>query len=1119
MIKILKASAGSGKTYRLAKQYITLLLTGDEQAYRHILAVTFTNKATGEMKQRILKELDQLAREPEKSPYYNDFVPALLPDATALQTCAKQRLAALLHDYSAFSVSTIDRFFQQTLKAFSREIGHFASYQIELDKEALAEETVDRLLDGLSEEEGGKEDSLLDWLTESVLQGLEEGTKFSLDRQLDKMANSLLSERFRDLMASAGIDEKQAFERHHLRKLIGKCRDIVRAYEKDVRSAAAEILRLLKDHYDLEGKDLAPSPRAIVKLADESGKNGIGKPSEAFFKAIANPDKWLLRAAAEKAPDIDRVLGDAMERLTGLFGPRFKLYRTALAIKGQIYDLGIAAELRKEFAALQEEKNILNLDDSNSLLRDIIDGSDAPFVYEKTGVRYEHFLLDEFQDTSTVQWSNFFPLLLNSESGDGHNLIVGDVKQSIYRWRGSDWQLLDHGVQDSFRLPEGAIEPLQDNWRTLPEIVGVNNRFFLFAAAQLDLREKDPDRSVSRIYKDVWQMPKKGEAQDGCVESVFCQARDEEMDQILLAIADYRALGWDYGDIAILTRTNKEGAEIAQALIREKIPVVSDDALAVKASVTVRRLVSQLSLIQQPGQEKREDGSLTVNGYLAQQMGLTAWKEEDSYNSLPDLAEAILRELHAYDPDTYDSEVPYIQAFMDYLQDRVAVDGNDLSRFLQHWKEADPKIVPPEVGRSIRIMTVHKAKGLEFPCVILPFLDGLKLYDSRSQQWCIPETAGTELEGVADGAYHVPLSSHSTDTLFAASYFAERHLQLIDNLNLLYVAMTRPMGNLRLISALPNASSRKKLPKEFSIQSFTDRILKEGVEAIGEAPLCDWTDKTGICELLYAFARFDGLESQPRTDDAEPERYRKGAGVSKERLEEIRKGRKKEEMEEPVEAIPATYPSYPLNGSADQTVDAAGEEIPIGQRNRLKFSAEAADFFGEDGATGFDASPRVMGTVLHDILSQVVHPETDLEPAVRHAVRSGLLPAARSEEILHILKERIGSILGLHPDWFPTPESGSRILNEISLMDRDGQIWRPDRIVFPSEGHAIVIDYKFGKRNPGPAEADRELRSYLRQIGRYAALLREMGYPAVEAYLWFPLAAPDEAVITLPRQV
>ena len=1116
MIKVLKASAGSGKTFRLAKQYLTLLLKDSEDAYRHILAVTFTNKATGEMKQRILKELDILASTPEKSDYYRDFVPGLLPDAASLKERAKQRLAALLHDYSAFAVSTIDRFFQQTLKAFSREIGHFASYQIELDKDALSAETVDRLLDSLTEEDAGKKDSLLDWLTASVMQGLEEGDRFSLDRQLYDVAKSLLSEHYRELIADAGIDEKEAYGRSHLKQLIDRCKDIVSSYEEEARTLAEKILSLLKEHYELSGMDLGTSPRAVIlKLVDKKVKGVIEKPSNAFFKCIPDPSSWLLKEAGKKAPDVESVIGEPLRRLAALLGPRYAVYRTACTIKGQLYNLGIAAELRKEFAALQEERNILNLEDSNSLLRGIIDGSDAPFVYEKTGIRYDHFLLDEFQDTSTVQWKNFFPLLLESQSKKGDNLIVGDVKQSIYRWRGSDWQLLDRGVQRDFHLPDSAVEPLQDNWRTLPQVVDVNNRFFLFAAAQLDLRKGDPDRPISRIYKDVWQTARKGTPQDGCVEAVFCRERDEEIPLVLQAIADYRQQEWDYGDIAILTRTNKEGAAIAEALIREKIPVVSDDALAVKASVTVRRLVSQLSMILQPGEERRTDGSLTVNGFLAERMGLKAWKEEDAYNSLPDLAEALLRELRDYDPDTYDNEVPYIQAFMDYLQDRVALDGNDLSRFLVHWKEANPKIVPPEVGRSVRIMTVHKAKGLEFPCVILPYLDGISLFDAKSPLWCIPETVGTELEGVADGAYLVKLSSKSDQTFFAGSYAGEKHLQLIDNLNILYVAMTRPKCNLRVISTLPSAAARKKLPRVFSVREYTDRIREEGLGALGDAPLAQWTDMSGLCELFYTFARFDGLMRLPAEDDqAQPECFRLGEPVSRSRFKQIAP----DKATEPVEILPAAYPSYPLNAAPDQLLDETGEAIPIGQRNRLKFSAEAADFFGEDGATGFDASPRVMGTVLHDILSQVVYPETDLETAVRDAVRSGLLPEARSAEIHRILSERIAAIRKEHPDWFPAPESACRVLNETSLLDREGEFHRPDRVIFLPDGEAVIVDYKFGKRNPGPAEADREIRGYLRQIGRYAALLREMGCRDVRAYLWYPLAAPEEAVITLRQQ-
>ena len=1087
MIKVLKASAGSGKTFRLAKQYILLLLTSDSpEAYRHILAVTFTNKATAEMKQRILKELDILARRPEQSGYHDDLVPKHFPNDSALQAAAGKRLAALLHDYSAFAVSTIDRFFQQTLRAFSREIGHFASYQIDLDRNSLLQESVDRVLDKLSDEDGKDSQSLLNWLIEGIIEDCRQGKKFKLDDQLTTIAKSLHSSDYRDKIEAAGIDEEAAFDRGHLKQLVEECKRIIGSFEKEMKEQSEEVLRLLAEHYGADDSALGRSVRRIAKF-DQPPKDGYiaEKSRENFLNALADSNQWIAGTWRRKITDGDLVLEKPMSRILEMLGRPYKVYLSAELILKGLFNLGIAAELRKEYAELQQEKNILNLDDSNTLLRDIIDGSDAPFVYEKTGVRYNHFLLDEFQDTSTVQWGNFLPLLKESQDNHGDNLVVGDVKQCIYRWRGSDWQLLDRGIEKVFHLPDDAVEAMKDNWRTLPLVVDTNNRFFSFAAQQLDLHEQDKEQTFSRLYRDVGQEARRGKPGEGFVEAIFCAEKDSETEEALQAVRRYHDLGWDYGDIAILVRKNDDGALVASRLIEEGIPVISDEALAVNISVTVRRLVSQLERINRP--DFGEEGRPSVAAYMAREMGLSEWKESESYHSLADLAEEILRELQARQPELYQAEIPYIQAFMDYLQDRTALDGNDLSVFLEHWSKAELTLATPETGHAVRIMTIHKAKGLEFPCVILPYLHKEELYHTKNPvRWCILPKEDQDLGALAGNAFRVPLTDKSKFNCFEKAYATERQLQIIDNLNVLYVAMTRPKCNLSLISAIPK-------------QNVLDTLS-------GEGPF-DLSDESGLSELLFAFAMQGGMEAL--SDDTGEVRFLVGTPVPV---------RKEEEKTDSVRAIPAAYPSYPLNGTPDQTVDAEGEEIPIGQRNRLKFSADAADFFGEDGATGFDASPRVMGTVLHDILSQVVYPETDLEPAVRDAVRSGLLPAAREEEILGILSERITSIRGQHPDWFPAPGSGCHILNETSILDRDGQIWRPDRVIFPAEGKAVIVDYKFGKRNPGPAEADREIRGYLRQIGRYAKMLREMGYPAVEAYLWYPLAGPEEAVITLRPQ-
>lgn len=266
-----------------------------------------------------------------------------------------------------------------------------------------------------------------------------------------------------------------------------------------------------------------------------------------------------------------------------------------LIISNLIFSLGLAGEFYREFDALLKEKNIMCLDESNTILRDIIAGSDAPFVYEKLGVRFEDFLLDEFQDTSNIQWENFLPLLRESESRSGKSLVVGDVKQSIYRFRDSDWELLGHKVSEEFR--NASVEPLQGNWRSTREVVKFNNAFFEKAADALGLQD---------IYSDVAQTIEKKEEQGGFVRISFC---DEQLEMVLESVETAIRNNARPGDIAILVRKKAEGAKVAEYLISKGYPVLSDDSLNLKSSIVVRRLVSLLSGLDNPDDK--------INSFLA----------------------------------------------------------------------------------------------------------------------------------------------------------------------------------------------------------------------------------------------------------------------------------------------------------------------------------------------------------------------------------------------------------------------------------------------------------------------------------------------------------------------
>ena len=725
-MKVLKASAGSGKTYTLSKTYIDLLLNSEDRyAYRHILAVTFTNKATAEMKARILRDLKELS---------------------ATDPRARRILTDILHDYSAFAVSTIDKFFQQTLRAFSREIGQFASYQVELDRNSLIQEAMDRILDSLTPDQ--KE--LVDWLRESVMDKVEQGQRFNLDEGLFEIGQRLKSEEHRKLGEKYGIDDSEAFSKEHLKAIRESCRKVIRDFEK----AAAE-----------EGLEVEPGEK-------------IQMPAKKQLKA--NPN------------------------LEPLFEKSYGIYCTAFSIYRLVFSLGLAGEFHKAFESLLKEKNVMPLDDSNAILRDIIDGSDAPFVYEKLGVRYEHFLLDEFQDTSRIQWENFLPLLRESESkaepGKVSNLIVGDVKQSIYRWRDSDWKLLGEEVQKAF--PGVVPVPMGENWRSAPAVVDFNNRFFKFAAEAIG----------TEIYDDVHQDVKSEEKQKGRVRVTFT---DSQEDAVTASVIEAREAGARWSDIAVLVRNRKEGSQLAERLILDGFPVISDDSLSLKSSITVRRLVSLLNCMENPGN--------TVGGYLAGKMGICF---PEFHHSLPDLCEELLRSLRDYDEASFAGETLYVQAFMDDLKSWVDINGNNLRGFLRHWADSDPYVGSPEDADSIRILTIHKSKGLEFPHVIFPYAEKVTLF-KESVHWCLLNGGGTQLGDTVTGIYPVPLNSTSEQSLFAQAYHKEKEMQAIDNINVFYVALTRAEKSLHIISKPPGKTFCNALDKDRQTYTkFSEMLYK-----------------------------------------------------------------------------------------------------------------------------------------------------------------------------------------------------------------------------------------------------------------------------------------------------
>lgn len=1040
MINVLSASAGSGKTYNLARKYISIVLgSRDRYAYRHVLAVTFTNKATAEMKARILKELHVLATDTVHSPYYKDFVPGMFPDAAALGAVAERVLHDILHDYSAFSISTIDKFFQQALRAFAKEIGYFASYQVQIDKDALIQETVDRILDGLTE----KNADVLEWISDTAAEELEQGHRFDMDKSFAEMGKLLKSTEHASLAGRIGMDDKEAYSKENVRNIRRVCTDIMRSFVLDVKERATAVMDVLN------ANGLSPEDTfkkwlgAIRKYVALSEKDPLPEPTDTFLRNCNDSDKWFTKAMAKlHLSRVESSLAPVLEHFAALFvdgdggaSARYREYSSAALINGTVQQLGLAREFYSGFDALVKEKNIMNLDDANTILKRIIDGSDIPFVYEKLGVRYEHFLLDEFQDTSEVQWDNFKPLLRESVSHGRENLVVGDVKQSIYRWRGSDWHLLAD-LPSEFE-GDVAHSTLADNYRSLKTIVGFNNGFFLFYARALDSSlGLSGSGSVSDIYSDVVQTPRTGDGQEGYVGISFCSGDDENDSAVLDAVVDSvhkaREAGAQWRDIAILVRGHKDGASVADALVAAEIPIISDDSLHIKSSFFVRQIVSLMSCVDNP-----ED---TVSSYLAQERGL---EYTAGYHSLVDLCESLIRCLVADGRGMSGGEELYLQAFMDIVQEWSAVNGNNLSGFLRHWAQLDSKIVSPEDADAVTIMTIHKSKGLQFPYVIFPFAERVGTpRPGADVHWCIPEIEGGKLAAAGGVIYPISISAKLENSCFSESYRQEGIMKAVDDINMAYVAFTRAEKCLHVIATRPkdtviNAIQGGGLPKRFNLAAALYKYVSDNGIYV--------PDKGSACfGEMYSFGR-DGV----------------GEGKS------------------------ATEQSFPV----------AYRSVSIG--DRLSFGEDNADFFGASEGADPGRSPRLRGIVMHDILSMIDSP-AQLRAAVDAAVLNGELTAADGEEAFAELYAKVSAKVA--SGWFapeaasvPGVDTSAGMGNEVSVFDTDGALYRPDRVVTAADGSVTVIDYKFGEERP----------KYMSQVRKYMSLYRRMGCENVRGYLWY----------------
>lgn len=618
-LHLIKASAGSGKTHRLTGEYLKLLFSNDS-GYKHILAVTFTNKATDEMKSRILEELHNLA-----SGYKSDYLSSLMSEFSMIEervrSLAKTILGNILHDYSSFSISTIDRFFQQTMRAFTREMGISGGYNVEVDGSLLLMQAIDLMLADLDKPENK---SLSKWLLSFMEDQIESGKSWNIEKQVNELAKELFNEKYKSFTTEEklNIEDKSFLEGYKL-----KLTRIKNAYETELKSIGTRGVEIMSRSGIIYSDFKGGSRSAFSRFANWANGDMMG-PSATFISLADNVDGWYtksvkpeIKSAIESCYNLG--LNDCIKEAISHFENNIN-YLTSICILKNFYTLGILNDIKTRLQKLQQESNTLLLSDTTALLKNIISDSDTPFIYEKTGTRLKHYMIDEFQDTSAMQWDNFRPLIRESLSYNDFNLIVGDVKQSIYRWRNSDWRLLEEKVPKEFTPETIQTHILNTNWRSDAKIIEFNNSFFINAARLLqdefngslvniksEVFKEYLSTRIIDAYTDVYQsIPDSKRSSEGLVKISFISTEDKEtkwQDNVLellpKEIESLQDKGFKLKDIAILVRKKDEAIRVSEALLKYKedhpnskyrYDIISNEALIIGNAPSVKAAIALL---------------------------------------------------------------------------------------------------------------------------------------------------------------------------------------------------------------------------------------------------------------------------------------------------------------------------------------------------------------------------------------------------------------------------------------------------------------------------------------------------------------------------------------------
>jgi ATP-dependent exoDNAse (exonuclease V) beta subunit len=809
-LSVLSASAGSGKTHQLVLEYLSILLKDSQfkRKYKSLVAMTFTNKAASEMKERILSTLFGLAYEDPSNTKVanmrNDLVVQTELSPAELARRSKLTLEGILHAYEDFHVSTIDKFNLRLIRSFSRDLDLPADFEVILNEKQITEDVVDLLMNQLGAP--GAED-VSEWMYTYAKANLAEGNSWNFRKQLIEFSGMLSQEK-----NSEKIQQLLQLEltNGNYKRLIEDRDAIITAFLVDAKKVHDDFFGLDINHETIAGKGKTVKDFAKLNVQNELPK-GTSKDdglfTESFLKLMEDGSKL----------NIPSSLKQEVIELNDRYMRDLASYNLIELYRKNFFNMALLQHVGKQLQLMMNDEQLIRISEFNKLISKLVRDEEAPYIYERLGVRFEHFLLDEFQDTSRLQWLNLIPLILESLGHNRWNLIVGDAKQSIYRF--------NNGLAEQFvSLPaiynpendpqiayksarlasRGLKRVLDSNYRSAKEIVEFNNQLFQGLAKNLPA-------SMAHFYQDLEQKAERTKNGYIHIESIKQKLTFEErLEKVIGFVEETLAAGFEPGDICILTETNRLGNELAIGLTERKYQVVSQDSLLVSKDAQVQLILSYLRRRASPRKTTetkrfaelyfRMKESFSTADYLSyfeviQKDGKSIRVFNDSrflaehfggtsaffttYESVYDLVQKFMLLMN-----WQETKEPYLHHFMDVIYGFQLARQTDIHHFLDFFDAQKDKIAlqMPDTQSALKIMTIHKSKGLEFPVVIIPNMDFTITMN----------TQGKYLMEVRDKIlYTFPAKKQQIPELDAFAK-EENNLILLDKMNLFYVGMTRP---------------------------------------------------------------------------------------------------------------------------------------------------------------------------------------------------------------------------------------------------------------------------------------------------------------------------------------